>query len=175
MICVKENIFFDPTLGVILHLHAGQNEVPAHIHLDAKLANLFHLLLLQKGKLISRQTFVDEVWEGNVWVGEKALTRNISRLRTLLKEHGLDQSCSIKTHPKKGYSMVIHTEARQALSVTRVGVSSTRSIWLGLGLVLIVTLLSSLFILRVEDIEEHQVILQDPNGSPIFEEIITQD
>ncbi len=135
----------------------------------------FTLVQQQKGKLISRQTFVDEVWEGKVWVGEKALTRNTSRLRSLLKEHGLDQSFHIKTHPKKGYSLVIHPEVRRAMPTTRFGGARTRLIWLGFGLVLIVALLSSLFLLWVEDIEEHQVILQDPNGSPIFEEIIIAD
>lgn len=175
MICVKENLFFDPSLGVILHLQAGQEEVPVHIHLDTKLASLFHLLLLRKGKLVSRQTFVDEVWEGNVWVGEKALTRNISRLRSLLNTHGLGQSCRIKTHPKKGYSMIIQTGTGQLVQTPRAGINRMKPVWLGVSLFLIVALISSLFLLQVENVEEHQLILQDPDGSPIFEEIITQD
>ena len=175
MIYIKENLFFDPTLGLILHLKSGIEEVPMHVQLDAKLAGLFHLLLLHKGKLVARQDFVNEVWEGNTWVGEKALTRNISRLRSLLKQHGLEQWCEIKTHPKKGYSLNIEPRPPKRSLFSKPGIFPKKSIWLGLGIVMGIALMSSFFAGQVEDIEEHQVILQDPVDSPIFEDIIRQD
>lgn len=175
MIYIKEDLFYDATLGLILHLKPEPEEVPVHVQLDAKLAGLFHLLLLHKGKLVARQDFINEVWEGNTWVGEKALTRNISRLRSLLKQYGLEQWCQIKTHPKKGYSLKIVTKAQQSPLFRKPVILTRRSVWFGLGIVISLALLSSFFAEQVENIEEHQVILQDPNGSPIFEEIITQD
>ncbi|MBX2873832.1 MAG: winged helix-turn-helix domain-containing protein [Saprospiraceae bacterium] len=175
MICIKENLFFDPVLGLILHLKAGQEEAPVHIQLDAKLAGLFHLLLLHQGQLVPRQTFVDEVWEGNVWVGEKALTRNISRLRSLLRAHQIDDCCLIKTLPKKGYSLMVDAGTKRYPFIPTLREQRTRTLWLGLVLLLAVALMSSIFSLQVENVEEQQLILQDPNGSVILEEIVTQD
>lgn len=175
MICIKENLYFDPTLGLILHVQAGQDETPVHIQLDAKLAGLFHLLLLRKGQLVPRQAFVDEVWEGNAWVGEKALTRNISRLRSVLKTYQLDRYCDIHTHPKKGYSMSIVSKPKQSPFIPNLNKPWNRSLWLGGILLLFLALMSSILLMEVENVEEQQLILQDTNGSTILEEILTHD
>lgn len=175
MIAIKDNLFFDPALGLILHLSAHHKGTPVHIQLDAKLAGLFHLLLLHRGQLVLRQAFINEVWEGNTWVGEKALTRNISRLRSLLKLHDLEDSCCIKTHPKKGYSLLIDAGTKQSSPRDKLRVLPKKSLALSLFLLLGIALVSTFFGIQVENVEEQHLILQDPDGSPILEEIVTPD
>lgn len=175
MIGIKDNLFFDPALGLILHLQANQKETPVHIQLDAKLAGLFHLLLLHKGQLVPRQAFIEEVWDGNGWVGEKALTRNISRLRSLLKSYGLGKSCCIKTHPKKGYSMIIDASQQPTNLSPKLFAWPRKSLGWALLLLLGIVVVSTFLDIQVENVEEQHLILQDPDGSPILEGIVTQD
>ena len=175
MIGIKDNLFFDPTLGLILHWQTNQKETPVHIQLDAKLAGLFHLLLIHKGQLVPRQVFIDEVWEGKVWAGEIALTRNISRLRSLLKTYNLGDNCCIKTHPKKGYSLIIDAAQKSTNLPPKLTEWPRKSLALALLFLLGIVVVSTFLSIQVENVEEQHLILQDPNGSPILEEITTQD
>ena len=66
-----------------------------------------------KGELVNRPDFIEIIWEGNYLVGEKALTRNVSRLRALLKKHQLEQQLDIKTIAKKGYLLQLPKKHQQ--------------------------------------------------------------
>lgn len=176
MICITDSLFFDPALGLILQWHETRAEVPAHIQLDAKLSGLFNLLLAKPGELVSRETFVQEVWDGNEWVGEKALTRNMSRLRILLKEHGLGQKCQIKTFPKKGYALIIDRKQTQTSIFVSPYAASKPIVWFSLCLLLLGVGLSSMFFFSVEeDVEEyHQLIMQDEGDFIKEQDIVGQ-
>ena len=175
MICINENLFFDPHLGLILQLQNHQEEVPVHIKLDAKLAGIFHLLLSHQGELVDRKTFIEVVWDGNAWVGEKALTRNISRLRTVLKQKKLEPYCWIKTFPKKGYSLLTSEKKNAPQLVTKSSSKMKARPWWIAALILASLLLSSLLTLEVETVEEDELILRDEQSTMIYEKVVNQE
>jgi|GEM_PF-4525008 len=177
MIPIVKGLYFDVELGLILYLQEHNDEIPKHVQLDAKLAHIFHLLLLKQGVLISRDAFIEAVWEGNKWVGQKALTRNISRLRILLKEHGLEQHCQIKTFPKKGYSLSIDDLESQVPAMSgRIGVIRKRA-WLAVSAFVVAFGFAALLLTgaQIEEEEDYEVILQKEGQPLIFEDIVQQD
>lgn len=177
MIPIAKGLYFDVELGLILYLQEHNVEVPKHIQLDAKLTQLFHLLLLKQGELISRDAFIEAVWEGNKWVGQKALTRNISRLRVLLKEHGLEGLCQIKTFPKKGYALLIDGLDSQVPIKTRPMGGVRRRAWVAFSALVLAVGFLALFMtsVHIEEEEDYELILLKEDQTPIFEDIVQYD
>ena len=67
--------------------------------LSFKTHSVLMALLDEPGVLVSREKLIDEVWEGNFLVGDKALTQAIWTLRKLFDQH----DDLIETVPKSGY------------------------------------------------------------------------
>ena len=78
-----------------------------HIRLEHQLGQILLLLFDKRGELVEKEVFIEKIWEGNLLIGQKALTKNIFKLRKLLKQYNLEGDLIIETIPKKGYSLNI--------------------------------------------------------------------
>jgi len=72
--------------------------------IEPKILAVLQVLVEAKGDVVSQQVILDAVWE-NVIVAPNALQRCIAQLRKLFSDDAKTQRV-IKTHPKKGYSLV---------------------------------------------------------------------
>lgn len=91
------DLFVNPA-ELSIHTPAGQ-----HVSLQQKPMDVLVFLAQQYPALVSRQQLIDNVWGGNVYVGEKALTNAIWQLRNVLQQ--LAQTELICTVRKKGYRL----------------------------------------------------------------------
>lgn len=96
-------------------LHSGAD---SH-KLELKTARVLLLLAQHAGEVVSRDMFVDLVWDGRA-VTDYALNRCIKDLRHCLGDTG-EQRRYIETYPKRGYSLICDVEitghADQAIAV----------------------------------------------------------
>ena len=76
------------------------------ISLQPKFIELLCYLAEQQPELLTRQQIIDHVWDGNNYVGEKALTNAIWHLRKALKELDSEQEF-IETVRKSGYRLLV--------------------------------------------------------------------
>jgi len=103
---VQKRIVFevgDWTVDSLTHsLSCGSDEhqVPAKV-----MAVLVHLAQNYE-RLVTRQELIDVVWNGNGYVGEKALNNAIWRIRQVLG-HDADGAEFVKTTPKTGYQLLV--------------------------------------------------------------------
>lgn len=65
---------------------------------------IFMYLLKHQRTIISRDDLMTELWNNNEYLNDNALTVNISRLRTKLKESGYEES--IETRKGQGYILL---------------------------------------------------------------------
>ncbi len=72
---------------------------------SAKVMAVLVHLARHHDRLVTRQELIDEVWDGNTFVGEKSLNNAIWRLRQVLGDHS-DEPVYIKTTSKAGYQLV---------------------------------------------------------------------
>ena len=72
--------------------------------IEPKVLAVLQVLVQANGNVVSQQMILDTVW-GNVVVAPNALQRCIAQLRKLFSDDAKTQGV-IKTHPKKGYSLV---------------------------------------------------------------------
>jgi len=75
------------------------------IYLRCKLDQVLMYLNYNKHRLVSREELIHNVWGGNGYTGNKAVTHTICKLRQSFSELG-EEKASIKTLPKKGYVLV---------------------------------------------------------------------
>lgn len=76
------------------------------VSLQPKFIEVLIFLAEQQPELLTRQQIIDHVWDGNGYVGEKALTNAIWHLRKTLKELDAEQDF-IETVRKSGYRLLI--------------------------------------------------------------------
>lgn len=77
-------------------------------HLQPKFIEVLNLLVSAYPRVVSRQEIIDLVWDGNTFVGEKALTNAIWHLRQALDQD--DHPEVISTIRKTGYRLLIQPE-----------------------------------------------------------------
>ena len=65
---------------------------------------IFTYLLSKKGKVVTRDDLMTDLWNNNEYINDNALTVNISRLRTKLQDFGLENK--IETRKGQGYKLV---------------------------------------------------------------------
>lgn len=84
--------------------------VPAHatVSIQQKPMEVLQFLALQYPALVTREQLIDAVWDGNGYVGEKALTNAIWQLRHQLQQLGAAEL--IGTIRKKGYRLQVAPE-----------------------------------------------------------------
>ena len=65
---------------------------------------IFTYLLNNRGKIVSRDDLMTDLWNNSEFINDNALTVNISRLRNKLQEFGLDNK--IETRKGQGYKLL---------------------------------------------------------------------
>ncbi len=84
--------------------------------IEPRVMAVLQVLLDNVGEAVSRDTFIDEVWDGNA-LTDDALNRTISILRRELRAFGYDSL--VKTIPKRGYRLDLPDEADGSSEPTR--------------------------------------------------------
>lgn len=74
------------------------------VHLTKNEMIILRQLLEERGKIVSRETLMTELWNNQEYINDNALTVNISRLRTKLEK--LTGRNTIETHKGLGYSLM---------------------------------------------------------------------
>ena len=74
------------------------------LRLQPRLSQLLHLLVSNEGKLLSRKSLIDAIWQDK-FVNEDALSRCIAELRAALGDN-TSAPIYIETVPKKGYRFI---------------------------------------------------------------------
>lgn len=65
---------------------------------------IFLYLLKNKGRIVTRDELMTDLWNNNEYINDNALTVNISRLRSKLKEMNLED----KIETRKGQGYILH-------------------------------------------------------------------
>ena len=89
--------------------YALQKENDKKISLQPKFIEVLVYLAEQYPRIVPRQELIENVWKGNHYVGEKALTNAIWHLRKSLESSGQDPY--IETIRKTGYRLLVKPEA----------------------------------------------------------------
>jgi Tol biopolymer transport system component/DNA-binding winged helix-turn-helix (wHTH) protein len=76
--------------------------------IQPKILEILNYLVLEHPRVISREELIDRVWDGNYYVGEKALTNAVWNLRRHLKGSGNEEV--VATIRKRGYKLLIQPE-----------------------------------------------------------------
>jgi DNA-binding winged helix-turn-helix (wHTH) protein len=87
-------------------LRVGDAETPI-----SPLATRFLLILAEKpGEVVTRDTLIDRLWNGNALIGATALNRVVSELRKAAGDSARAPTL-VQTIPRKGYRLVPAQEA----------------------------------------------------------------
>ena len=81
--------------------------------LPAKPMDLLYLLVQEAGQTVSRDSIIERVWDGNGYVGKRAINDAVWRLRKAFQDPP-DQAIYIETIPKLGYRLVQPVKPVQA-------------------------------------------------------------
>lgn len=65
---------------------------------------IFTYLLCNRGKIVTRDDLMTDLWNNNEFINDNALTVNISRLRSKLQDFGLENK--IETRKGQGYKLL---------------------------------------------------------------------
>lgn len=65
---------------------------------------IFTYLLINRGKIVTRDDLMTDLWNNNEFINDNALTVNISRLRNKLQEFGIENK--IETRKGQGYKLL---------------------------------------------------------------------
>lgn len=65
---------------------------------------IFTYLLINRGKIVTRDDLMTDLWNNNEFINDNALTVNISRLRSKLQDFGLENK--IETRKGQGYKLL---------------------------------------------------------------------
>ncbi len=88
--------------GVVLNLNDTTLDYENHrIELTRNDYKILHILMENKGKIVSRDEIMQQLWESDQFIDDNTLTVNMTRLRKKLSEIGLDDF--IKTKKGLGY------------------------------------------------------------------------
>ncbi|WP_372768837.1 winged helix-turn-helix domain-containing protein [Pseudoalteromonas sp.] len=136
------------------------NEVS--ISLQPKFIELLGYLAQQQPELLTRQQIIEHVWDGNSYVGEKALTNAIWHLRKAFKELDSEQEY-IETVRKSGYRLLLQPEYSEQREQVLYQVSSRQIKWF----CFIIAMLISVSVAWIWWPKPQQMVYQEP-------ELITQ-
>jgi DNA-binding winged helix-turn-helix (wHTH) protein len=101
----------DPASRQLQHLDSGEVR-----SLEPRLMRLLCLLCAAPGRVLSRESLMEELWP-RVVVNENSLTRAVSELRRRLETDSTDASL-IDTIPKTGYRLATHCRVQDVDSTT---------------------------------------------------------
>lgn len=72
------------------------------VYLRQKLNEVLYHIVTNQSRVVSREKLIKEVWNGNFYTGEKAVTHSVCKLRKIFENLG-EKNVNIKTLPKRGY------------------------------------------------------------------------
>lgn len=94
---------FAPSVPIIEHkgalLHTGENTLTyknKKISLSKNEFRILHILMKNKGKIVSREKLMEVLWETDSFIDENTLTVNVGRLRKRLENAGLTDFITTK-------------------------------------------------------------------------------
>lgn len=94
---------FAPSVPIIEHkgalLHTGENTLTyknEKISLSKNEFRILHILMKNKGKVVSREKLMEVLWETDSFIDENTLTVNVGRLRKRLENAGLTDFITTK-------------------------------------------------------------------------------
>lgn len=97
---IAHNVFLDSASSEFIFIRETGIE---YIRVQPLVADLMAIIAAGNNSLVSRNELIDKVWDGNEGVGNKALTRNIYKIRKVFEAQGLKNP--IETIPKRGYRL----------------------------------------------------------------------
>ena len=87
---------------LILELHSMKLKYKSEIReLSKNEFRILEVLLKNKGKVVSREELMNKLWQSNVYIDDNTLTVNVSRLKSIIKEIGIENF--IETKRGAGY------------------------------------------------------------------------
>ncbi len=92
--------------------------------LRSKLCLVLEYLVVNKNRLIPREELIAQIWQGNSYTGEQAVTHSICHLRKLLNSLG-NGTTRIDTIPKRGYRLLVQTEEDEQQQQSSVNVDNS--------------------------------------------------
>lgn len=81
---------------------SGDDEVAV----QAKVMDVLLVLLAHPGETVTKETLIEQVWQGNEYVGKQGVTRSISILRSIFKDSSTTPRF-IETIPRRGYRLLM--------------------------------------------------------------------
>lgn len=98
----KEDMNYD---GIIVNSKKGILEKDGKtLELTKNEMIIFSFLLSNRGKIVTRDDLMTDLWNNNEFINDNALTVNISRLRSKLQDFGLENK--IETRKGQGYKLL---------------------------------------------------------------------
>ena len=98
----RDDIFYD---DIIVNPQKGILEQNGKIiELTKNEMIIFTYLLSNRGKIVTRDDLMTELWNNNEFINDNALTVNISRLRSKLQDFGIKDK--IETRKGQGYKLL---------------------------------------------------------------------
>ena len=98
----RDDIFYD---DIIVNPQKGILEQNGKIiELTKNEMIIFTYLLSNRGKIVTRDDLMTDLWNNNEFINDNALTVNISRLRSKLQDFGIKDK--IETRKGQGYKLL---------------------------------------------------------------------
>ena len=108
---LDNKIRFSPASNELQFLRNNPSEMYEAVKVENRLSRVLYEMLKKPNQVIHRADFVSMIWEGNTNVGNPALTKAVSNLRSILKKNLPGSEAIIETIPKVGYRLRIEKKA----------------------------------------------------------------
>ncbi len=132
------DILVDPTELTI------QKYTEEKVSIQPKFVEVLYCLAVNYPRVISREYIIEEVWDGNFYVGEKALNNAIWQLRSIFSQN---QENTIETIRKVGYRLTVKPEW-DSEAPESIEPEEKRSDWLKLSLAILLLIFSAIFVIN---------------------------
>lgn len=126
---ITEHVSFNSISQELIFKYDGYKEI---VRLEPLTTRLLMTLIHGKGAIVTREQLIAKIWDGNEGVGNKALTKNIYKLRKEFERKGFAKL--IETIPKNGYRLRVS-------SVPKIKSVKRKKLWLIAAATVVVALI----------------------------------
>lgn len=130
---VSENWSFNPVTRLLTRAESESIKLPH------KAAQLLELLCENQGELLPSYQIIEEIWDGNLTVGEQGLRQIIWRLRKEIPDGDLEEPAVINI-PRKGYQLRDQISASEISLPKRVRSKYMVAAWFGIAVIFLALL-----------------------------------
>ncbi|MDC8006172.1 winged helix-turn-helix domain-containing protein [Aureisphaera galaxeae] len=134
------------------------------VKLENQIMKILQLLAEKEGIIVSKEQFIEEIWSGNSYTGEQALTRNIYKLREIFKQNGIHEVIAIETIPKKGYRLVLSSSEKKENKENR----NKLLLWYAALLVLILPIILVPIVQKHKNSESPELLRYDTSKDTVI-------